>query len=72
MFIIHPPHIMAIFVRNKTKEGLTRPQIAALIRRRLRWDTLDPADMTPLGQERYRQTAELLKELEAHNDEGPP
>lgn len=68
MVIIHPPHILQIFVRNKTREGLTRPEIAALLRKRLRWHELDPDKMSDLGKERYWQADKLLKELDGQKN----
>lgn len=61
---IHPPHVLLIFVRNKQREGLTCPQIAALLRKRLRWDELEPETMDALARERYEAAREVLRELE--------
>lgn len=69
---MYPPHILQIFVRNKAREGLTRVEIAALLRKRLRWSTLDPGKMNDLGKERYYQVDEFIKQLEAQNDNDPP
>lgn len=61
---VPPSNVLQIFVRNKLREGLTHPQIAALLRQRLRWPQLDPGQMTEFGKERYELATELLRQLE--------
>lgn len=61
---MHPPHVLQIFVRNRSRQGVTNQEIAATLRKRLKWHELDPEAMTDAGRERYRLVDEMLRELE--------
>lgn len=66
--LVPPPNVLQIFVRNKLRDGLTRSEIAALIRQRLRWHELEPATMDNYAAERYRLAHELLQSLEENSN----
>lgn len=54
---------LQIFVRNRTLGGWPREKIAAAIKKRIKWEEIDPAVLDDASRVRYAALEKLLGEL---------
>ena len=68
MKIAPPLYVLRHWVRSKERYGLTRPQIAAELRKRLGQPVNSSEPDDELARERYREAEELIRELEGADE----